>query len=769
MPEPRPTRHGGPCWIEVPMNPEKLNDALVVMAYLDGEATAQERVHAERLLAEDPEVRDLVEELRATSAPLRDVPKLSLGPDFATQVLAGLPEVPAREAPGSNSTTITLRSATSHVNVQRWLLLVSSLAAVCLVMALVFPIPNQRDVAHFDTAGPAARQADRTADVEEAALATSETVREWEGEFARPNAANPLAGVAAPAESSPAAASAINGVELEMAEPSSRPRPAPLRDRIPGGGSRMMVAPEATPAMEAPAPVAPPTAPAPVMVPEAEMVPARGMMADSVPEDARSGATGRILAGAAAADEAQVPERPLVVYLDVAADGQAERHFQGLLVQNAITLQVSHKKRQQVAEVYYNALPVEEDAAEGQVGPSGQNRFYAMDNVQQVLPSEPREVAETDGDQTANARNELRRAIQSTLPADNQAEAYALPKELLADVVVPSEGVLVEASAEQIEQLLVDLADQPNLYLACSLVQADGVLLKDSDRSRVLKEYGVFPGYGGGAASGLTPASPRVDSQDDRGTAASRAGTPESQSAGERPLATNGPATADGAGLADQEVTDRMARDKNEEKTKVDDQAEYSATQQRANGEQAGNQDLSPGEEAQAKAELGAYAQRVTVEAEEPARQLMQQQALFNDYNRAQYRKSRVADSSQQQTQKFGGQKPTNSKEPALQTADAPVTEPAPPAEAEPGQTFATDEEAMRRRAAQERKQDVQRYGETLPQGKRVQVLFLLRSVADDPLLANEVPMTTKPPVAGEVQPAMEAAPAIEAGPSDGR
>jgi hypothetical protein len=733
------------------MNPEKLNDALVVMAYLDGEATAQESVHAERLLAEDPEVRDLVEELRATSAPLRDVPSLSLGPGFAAQVLSGLPETPAREAPRSTATTITLRSASSHGNVRRWMVLVASLAAVCLVMALVFPTSNDPNVAHFDTAGPAASQPAPMSDSAEVLPETAEMAAEPGNELAPAVTAEPLAGVAAPAEPVPPAVSRFNGIEAEMAEPLSRPGPAPLRDRMSNGGSRMMVAPEATPAMEAPSPVAVPRAPAPRNMPEVELAPARGMLADSVREEARIEAASGLAADALMMDGTQVADRPLVVYLDVAANGQAEKHFQGLLVQNSITLQVSHTKKQQVAEVYYGSAPDDGEPSDPQSDADGRNRFYLTENVQQVLPSEPlgRVAAETK--EAANNRADLRRAIRSAIPAESDVASYAMAKEELAEAVVPSEGVLIEASAEQIEQLLVDLADQPNLYLACSLVQADGVLLKDSDRGRVLQQYGAVPNLSRGAVGGADPTSPPLGLQDNRGIGSPQPSAAEEQSAGGRPESTNGPATTDGAAIEDREAADRAARDKREEKTKVDDQLELLANP------------------AQGRGESGGYAQRVTVEAEEPARQLMQQQALFNDYNRAQYRKSLVAGQSQRQSKAFGGEQATNPNEPTLPPADVPVAESAKPGEAKPGLMSTTDEVAGDRRQAMELKRGSQGYGESLPPGRRVQVLFLLRSVAEDPLLTSDAPMSTEPPVAAEVQPTVEAPQAIEAGPADGR
>ncbi|HQU43750.1 MAG TPA: zf-HC2 domain-containing protein [Pirellulales bacterium] len=62
------------------------NDELL-SAYLDGELTADERARVERMLAEQPESRQLVDELRAMKTSLERMPRARLGHDFADQVL----------------------------------------------------------------------------------------------------------------------------------------------------------------------------------------------------------------------------------------------------------------------------------------------------------------------------------------------------------------------------------------------------------------------------------------------------------------------------------------------------------------------------------------------------------------------------------------------------------------------------------------------------------------------------------------------------------
>lgn len=59
----------------------------LISAYLDGEATPEERARVERLLAEDDKARRLHDELRALSATLQSLPRERLDEAFADQVL----------------------------------------------------------------------------------------------------------------------------------------------------------------------------------------------------------------------------------------------------------------------------------------------------------------------------------------------------------------------------------------------------------------------------------------------------------------------------------------------------------------------------------------------------------------------------------------------------------------------------------------------------------------------------------------------------------
>jgi anti-sigma factor RsiW len=64
-----------------------LPDEELLSAYLDGELSADERSRVERLLAESPESRQLLDELRSIQTSLQRMPRARLGHDFADQVL----------------------------------------------------------------------------------------------------------------------------------------------------------------------------------------------------------------------------------------------------------------------------------------------------------------------------------------------------------------------------------------------------------------------------------------------------------------------------------------------------------------------------------------------------------------------------------------------------------------------------------------------------------------------------------------------------------
>jgi anti-sigma factor RsiW len=72
-----------------------------ISSYLDGELSADEQARFEERLAENAELRQLVEELRALRGSLNLLPRYQLEPDFAERVLRRAEQRMARRPAGS--------------------------------------------------------------------------------------------------------------------------------------------------------------------------------------------------------------------------------------------------------------------------------------------------------------------------------------------------------------------------------------------------------------------------------------------------------------------------------------------------------------------------------------------------------------------------------------------------------------------------------------------------------------------------------------------
>ena len=154
--------------------PEEFTDELI-SAYLDGELSGEDRLRVERVLAEDPAARRLLEELRSLSTTLHALPEPTLGPGFKDQVMRAAERAmlacaagggrqgqrPAKrrgsvERSGPNDRRRGRRAADRNTQTwRRWAWPALAIAAALLVMAyqrsLVEPAANvaqrQRDAA----------------------------------------------------------------------------------------------------------------------------------------------------------------------------------------------------------------------------------------------------------------------------------------------------------------------------------------------------------------------------------------------------------------------------------------------------------------------------------------------------------------------------------------------------------------------------------------------------------------------------------------------
>lgn len=127
-----------------------------ISAYLDGELTAAERAEVDALLASNPELRQLVDELRALRSSLQNLPRATLGGGFSDRVMqralaaaahqqdspiAADPNVPTITA-GNQAQELALRQA---MQLRRWrLAFFSAASAAALMLALLVVTNNDR-------------------------------------------------------------------------------------------------------------------------------------------------------------------------------------------------------------------------------------------------------------------------------------------------------------------------------------------------------------------------------------------------------------------------------------------------------------------------------------------------------------------------------------------------------------------------------------------------------------------------------------------------
>jgi len=111
-------------------------DQELLSAYLDGELTAAEQARVERLLAENPKAKQLLDELRALSATLQSLPQEKIGEDLAPYVLRQAERELLTGSRPSAAARSRLREMISHMLSRRAL----AWAAAAVVIAVIFAI-----------------------------------------------------------------------------------------------------------------------------------------------------------------------------------------------------------------------------------------------------------------------------------------------------------------------------------------------------------------------------------------------------------------------------------------------------------------------------------------------------------------------------------------------------------------------------------------------------------------------------------------------------
>ena len=264
------------------MNDPTQNELL--SAYLDGELDAAERANVERLLADDPAARQLLDDLRALSVTLQALPQEKIGEDLSGVVLCtAARRVLLEGAPGETEDS-TPESVPLGRSVFRRLFNARGLAYVGIVVAFAVVITVFER--HQD--GPAADK-----DAKQMALATPKPEKP----------AEELEGL-------PPASQSIRDSVVESAKP-----PAAPAEKIAGTAEESSAESFATKSAKgaAPAPGAPP--------------------APSAALRANNAMSGR---PAAAAKKAPADEEVLVVHCDVTPEAIARKTFEKLLAANGI-------------------------------------------------------------------------------------------------------------------------------------------------------------------------------------------------------------------------------------------------------------------------------------------------------------------------------------------------------------------------------------------------------------------------------------------------
>lgn len=109
----------------------------VLSAYLDDELGASERAEVERRLAESPEWRGILDEVRATREALRSLPELDGPPEFWARVMAG---------DGLPDGVVDLGAERRRRALPKWAVAAVGAAAAAVIVIGVVAVPQEQKV-----------------------------------------------------------------------------------------------------------------------------------------------------------------------------------------------------------------------------------------------------------------------------------------------------------------------------------------------------------------------------------------------------------------------------------------------------------------------------------------------------------------------------------------------------------------------------------------------------------------------------------------------
>ena len=120
-----------------------------ISAFLDGELSADQLAEFERAMVDDLELRDVVEETRLLRDELRNMPRFSLGEDFASRVTQQAKSSLSIVDRGTNTLSATAQGGNTARPWKRIGVVIAALAGLLLVM-LVSPRNNHNNVAKVE-------------------------------------------------------------------------------------------------------------------------------------------------------------------------------------------------------------------------------------------------------------------------------------------------------------------------------------------------------------------------------------------------------------------------------------------------------------------------------------------------------------------------------------------------------------------------------------------------------------------------------------------
>lgn len=209
------------------MSNSNRNEALI-SAYLDGELKPEERLQAEKILAEDPRLRRRLENWKEQRDAIRLMSKFELKRDLSEQVLATIQQQQQARTEHLSADNEKAELPKSNANWHLVVVAVAALAGIVLIAVLLrSPDSSRREMAQNDKLvaesgdiNSAEAKSEELVSVAESGLASPQ-IRPRDENFDRPDSVADSA-LAFEAGVSPGASEELMSLETRIADPSSR-------------------------------------------------------------------------------------------------------------------------------------------------------------------------------------------------------------------------------------------------------------------------------------------------------------------------------------------------------------------------------------------------------------------------------------------------------------------------------------------------------------------------------------------------------------------